>query len=326
LTIKGFRERLHDNLHAIGGILQTSRDQNTPMQNWKKNVRLLDAAASNENHDVTLELFHRLNRAIPEDQEVLSIPPDCLAREALQQMEMHAYSQLPIISNGTVIGMFTLRSFAKEVGAISLADWNSQKSAPGDLRVDECVESWSFARVQEDISQILDQVRVDGGVLIGSPEQLIAILTPDDLTRYLFEVANPFVLVSEIELAVRQLIVMTLDPTELEKIAQKCLISAYGEASRVPITVEEMTFDNYQKLITYGDAWEKFESVIHGSRTRASSKLKEIASIRNALFHFKRKISLEEHERLSEHRNWLLRKINQVSPVSSSSTGESTYE
>ena len=287
------------------------------MLNWKPNLRLLDEAAAAENDDLTLELFHRLNRAIPEDQEVIAVPPECHARDALEQMEQHGYSQLPIVSNGTVIGMFTLRSFAREVGAISLSEWNKQKNAPGDLRVDECFETWSFARVQEDISQILDQVRVDGGVLIGSPEKLIGILTPEDLTRYLFEVANPFVLVSEIELAIRQLIRMTLDDDELEDLARKCLKSAYDDPSLIPTTVEEMTFDNYEKLITYGDAWEKFEDVIHGSRTRMASKLKEIRLIRNDLLHFKRKISLEEHEKLSNHRNWLLIKISQANPVSS---------
>ena len=60
--------------------------------------------------------------------------------------------------------------------------------------------------------------------------------------------------------------------------------------------------------------------------TAMASKLREIRFIRNELFHFKRKISLEEHEKLSDHRNWLLIKISQANPVSSTAIEGATHE
>jgi hypothetical protein len=80
----------------------------------------------------------------------------------------------------------------------------------------------------------------------------------------------------------------------------------------VPTVLEEMTFDNYQVLVSHGDNWNFFEPVFGGNRTRTSGKLKEIGAIRNDLFHFKREITISDHEALANHRSWLLSKIKQA--------------
>jgi Transposase DDE domain group 1 len=54
------------------------------------------------------------------------------------------------------------------------------------------------------MSRAFDAMDRDNGILIGTPERLVGILTPMDFLRYLYQVANPFVLVSEIELALTQ--------------------------------------------------------------------------------------------------------------------------
>ena len=152
----------------------------------------------------------------------------------------------------------------------------------------------------------------DNGVLIGAPERLVGILTPMDFLRYLYRVASPFVMVSEIELALRALIRIALTEEQLVGFAKRSLSSAYGGEERVPASLEEMTFDNYQSLVSHGDTWKELEPVFGGTRTRASAKLKEVGAIRNDLFHFKREITLQDHETLSGHRNWLLSKIKQA--------------
>jgi len=43
------------------------------------------------------ELFHMVNRILPEDQVVLSVPPDTTAGDALKLMQEHGFSQLPDI-------------------------------------------------------------------------------------------------------------------------------------------------------------------------------------------------------------------------------------
>ena len=119
-------------------------------------------------------------------------------------------------------------------------------------------------------------------------------------------------MVSEIELALRALIRIAMSEEEIVAAAKYCLSSVYGGEERVPTSLADMTFDNYQSLISNRESWARFEHVLGGTRTRASGKLKEIAAIRNALFHFKREITLQDHQTLTDHRNWLLNKIKQA--------------
>jgi predicted transcriptional regulator len=276
------------------------------------NLRLLDHSSAVRELDLASELFHRINRIIPQDQVLLTVPPKCNVREAIGLMQEHGYSQLPVVDKGEVLGVFSFRSFAKEAARATVDDWIKEKCAPGDLTVDEFLEEFEFARVMEEMSRVFDAMDRDNGVLIGTPERLIAVLTPMDFLRYLYQVASPFVMVSEIELALRALIHFALSDQQIVTAAKKCLSGAYGNENQIPTTLEEMTFDNYQSLISFGDNWKQFEPVLGGTRTRASGKLKEIGTIRNDLFHFKREITMQEHQMLAGHRNWLLNKIKQA--------------
>ena len=64
------------------------------------NLRLLDRSAGARELDLASELFHRINRIIPQDQSLLTIPPDCRVRDAVALMRKHRYSQVPVVDNG----------------------------------------------------------------------------------------------------------------------------------------------------------------------------------------------------------------------------------
>jgi predicted transcriptional regulator len=276
------------------------------------NLRLLDRPAAARELDLASELFHRINRIIPVNQELLKVPPACLARDAIELMRKYGYSQVPVVEGGEVLGVFSYRSFAQGAATATLDGWNKEKRAPGDLPVDEFLEPFEFARVTEEMSRVFDAMDRDNGILIGTPENLIGVLTPMDFLRYLYHVASPFVMVSEIELALRALMGIALTAEQIAGIARRCLAAAYSGEDRVPTSLEEMTFDNYQVLVSHGDTWPLLEPVLGGTRIRASAKLKEVGALRNDLFHFKREITLRDHETLAQHRNWLLSKIKQA--------------
>ena len=94
--------------------------------------------------------------------------------------------------------------------------------------------------------------------------------------------------------------------------AKRCLSPAYGSENDVPTRLEDMTFDNYRLLIPNGENWPSLQPAFGVNRTRTSVKLREIGSIRNDLFHFRRPITLQDHEALGGHREWLLNKIKQA--------------
>lgn len=276
------------------------------------NLVVLERLSKNRELDLASELFHRINKIIPSDQSVMTIAPECLVRDAVELMQKNGYSQIPVVQRGEVLGVFSFRGFAKGTANTTLTDWTKQRAAPGDLRVDDFLEAFEFARVHEEMHRVFDAMDRDDGVLIGAPERLLGILTPMDFLRYLYQVASPFVLVSEIELALRALIQLAMNPEDMAMAARACLSAAYGSPDNVPTDLEEMTFENYRSLISHGENWKSFEGIFGGSRTRLSGKLKEIQGIRNAVFHFKREIRMPEHQTLSEHRDWLLSKVKQA--------------
>ncbi len=276
------------------------------------NLRVLDKSAATKELDLASELFHRINRVIPQNQVVLSVPPNCPVREAVSLMKKNGYSQVPVVKNDEVLGIFSFRSFAKGAASLTLEDCTKQRCAPGDLSVDEFMEQFEFARVTDEMVRVFDAMDRDNGVLIGSPDRLVGVLTPMDFLRYLYQVASPFVMVSEIELALRALIRAALSEEQIVVAAKRSLASGYGSEEKVPMTLEDMSFDNYRSMVAHGDNWVDLEPVFGGTRTRTSAKLKEIGAIRNDLFHFKREIIVLDHETLASHRNWLLNKIKQA--------------
>lgn len=259
-------------------------------------------------HDLKLvsDLFHQINRVLPEAQKLLTLPPDMPAREAVAMLHARSFSQAPVMEGGTVFGVFSFRSFARRAAKCQYEELARQKFAPGDFSVEECIEQFEYARVTSEMKNVFDAMERDNGVLVGGPERLLGILTPMDVLRYLYNVASPFVMVSEIELTLRALIRVVLSPEEIIVCAIRSLAQHYGSEDKVPKTLEAMTFDNYRLIVGRDETWPKFSPLLGANKNRVKAKLQQIGELRNDLFHFKREISLEDHEILSEHRNWLL--------------------
>lgn len=248
-----------------------------------------------------MHIFHRVNRVLPEDQEVLTIPPDMKAAAALALMCKHSYSQLPVVVGESVLGVFSYRSFAHEA-----AKMESGRSVDGDLTVEEFLEEPTYARVTDEFAALIEHLNREDAVLIGDPERLQGIVTALDVLRYLYRVASEFVLLEEIELALRALIRMALDERGLAECVSQSLSSLY-KRDQIPSQLEEMTFNDYLQVVSNGRNWARFEATFGGSRERVRARLKPVCELRNDVFHFKREISVSDHEKLCSCRDWLLR-------------------
>jgi hypothetical protein len=100
-----------------------------------------------------------------------------------------------------------------------------------------------------------------------------------------------------------------LDSEQIVLAAQSCLASVYGGNDKVPTVLEQMTFDNYQTLVSFEENWLKLEPVFGSTRVRVRAKLKEVGAIRNDIFHFRREITAYDRKTLVAHRAWLLSKV-----------------
>src|SRR5581483_10460607 len=76
---------------------------------------------------------------LPKSQEPLTVDEGTPAYDAIDRMIDTGYSQLPVIANGRVIGVFTWRSFGKRV-----TDLRRSVIKAVELPVRECMESARF--------------------------------------------------------------------------------------------------------------------------------------------------------------------------------------
>ncbi len=245
-------------------------------------------------------LFHRLNRVLPENQRITTIGSTASVNQALLMMKKSGFSQLPVVEGESVLGVFSYRSLA--LGILQLG---KVKSEIGDLPVEEFVEKLPYARVTDEFNAIFDWLDRNDAVLIGEPDRLQGIVTAIDVLRYLYGVASPFVLIAEIEISLRALISLAVDEALLVDCAKRTLASKYGE-NRIPLTLSHMEFNDYVQLLGHGDNWKYFAPVFGGMRETLRAKLEDIRDLRNDIFHFKREITWEDHERLAQHRDWTL--------------------
>lgn len=248
--------------------------------------------------------FHMVDRLL-EGQEPLTVPPGTPAREAIRIMRQSNRAQLPVVEGKTVLGLFTYRAFALEV--VKLAN---SKIDPVSLPVEEFLsdEEPAYARLTDEFSALVRTLDRREAVVVSGPTDLLAVLTPMDVLRYLHNVANAFVLLEEIEHALRKLIRAALPTSDALKKCVENALSAKYKPDKLPRQIEEMTFDDYVGLLRDGRNWASFEPIfINRDMTRA--KLESARDLRNVVFHFRRELSVDDHEQLSGCRNWLLLKI-----------------
>ena len=240
-------------------------------------------------------LFHMVNRLLPDKQVVMAVPPETSAATALALMRKHGFSQLPVVQGTTVLGLFTYRAFALEVARLA-----GTKADPTQLPVEEFLEHDhpSYARLTDEFRGLIDALDANDSIVVSSPDDLVAILTPMDVLRYLYSVANAFVLIEEIELGLRSLIRSAAPkPAVFDECVKNALSAKYKE-DELPKQLEDMTFDDYIALIRDGRNWRYFESVFGGTRDRAKGKLEPIRDLRNRVFHFRGDLSVDDHQEL----------------------------
>jgi predicted transcriptional regulator len=249
------------------------------------------------------ELFHRINRVLPDSQQVLTVPGEMLAAQALEIMRQHGFSQVPVVVGTEVLGVFSYRSFSETVLSIS-ASTGSSKVAWADLTVEECLEKAEFARVTDEFQSWFDTLDRQDVILVGEACRLQGIITAMDVLRYLYRVASPFVLVAEIELALRALIRLSVTDEKIAECAETSLASCYAP-ERLPRNLEEMTFHDYVQIIGDGRHWPLFEGVLKGNRERTRAKLEAMNDLRNNVFHL-HEVGVTDYEHLAALRDWML--------------------
>lgn len=268
-------------------------------------------ARKGPSHSVVDHEFFRVHRLIPDQQEVSVISIDTSVREALEIMKIRGFSQLPVVGRDPttgqkqVLGVFTFRSLAFNLHSVRRTDDPLNESVEG------FVEDLEFFRATQDVGDVLTSIKNDSAVLIGSEVELLAVTTAEDVIQFLWDTTRPFVLLQDIELALRALMQSVLTTEEDFDICVERTRLHGGQGGKQPRRLSDLTLGDLLAVLFNDQNYGRyFNSVFGKNRDLWAGRMSPIGLIRNKVFHFRDSVSVEELQQLVDVRRQLERKID----------------
>lgn len=200
---------------------------------------------------------------------LISVTRDTRLIEATTLMIYHDFSQLPII-NGTrtVEGVVSWKSIGR---AISLG-----KQC---LTVSDCKEDITTLNYDDSLFHSVKVVLEKEVVLVRQKDGTISgIVTATDIGQQFISMAEPFLLIEQIENHVRKLLDKKFDQSDLT------FDNTYQEKPKDVKSLSDLNFGQYVRLLENPQKFEKLKLNI--DRGLLTSKLEEVRKIRNDVMHF----------------------------------------
>jgi hypothetical protein len=258
--------------------------------------------------------FHDVGSIFPGETKICSVESQTTVREAISIMLENKYSQLPVIDGDEILGIFSLRTLAHQ---LMHCNSTSVKDFLTETPVSEVVDhQFPKITVKESLDNIIEQLENHEAILVNSPHGPQAIATSSDVLRYFVRVAKPFVLIQEIELALRNMVDICAPKNQLNECINRSIAKKYESQNRnPPETLSDMTFEEIRMIIVCSANWSLFEAHLGKNKDLVGTKLEIIRKIRNNVFHFKNDITWHDLENLISVRNWLLGKLRRLQPI-----------
>jgi predicted transcriptional regulator len=189
---------------------------------------------------------------------------------AVTLMLEHNYSQLPVMGNPEareVDGIFSWRSLCVQ-----------RASGRNPSRVQDAMESAEVVNHDDDLAHVVQRILLHDVVLVRAKDRKFqGILTILDIAAQFQALAEPFLLVGEIEKHVRRLIDGRFTHQQLKSIRQ------VDDGSTIA-TVADLTFGEYVRLVQSEENWLKLGLAI--DRAEFVRVLDRVREIRNDVMHF----------------------------------------
>jgi CBS domain-containing protein len=228
---------------------------------------------------------------------------------ALDVMIEHDFSQLPVIDlNRHPVGMITHEGILKGV--------RNFKAPLANLRVRDVMIRAALFNVEDDLFDLLEQLKLSNAVLIINPEKkLVGIVTSYDSTEYFRTRAENLMRVEDIETMLRDFILAAFTEKDGE-INHKKLTEALirispkdpvtGEKRR-DLTFDQLTLSQYISMLTDKQPRPFFETIFKIPIPSLSDLLNEVRVTRNMLAHFRGEITPQQSDQLRFCADWLAR-------------------
>jgi CBS domain-containing protein len=209
----------------------------------------------------------RISKLAAARNKPTSIKPTETIEQAVTLMLSSDFSQLPVMTS------------ARDVkGIISWSSIGSRLALGKSGRyVFELMDDHHEIRSDMSLFDAIPRIVQHQYVLIrGSDNRITGIVTATDLSSQFQQLAEPFLLLGQIENHVRRLIGDKFAPEELRSVAR------YSE--RVINDVADLTFGDYVRLLENEQRWKKLSLSI--DRQEFCTRLDRVREIRNDVMHF----------------------------------------
>ncbi len=234
---------------------------------------------------------YRISKLGAANNPPVSVAPNATLQEAVTIMLANDFSQLPVMTS--------------ERDVKGVVSWNSigTRLALGKngSRAHELMDPLQEIRADSSLFQAIPIIVQHQYVLIrGSDNRITGIVTASDLSLQFQQLAEPFILLGEIENHIRRIIG---DRFSIDELANA---SDPGDAERKVESVADLTFGEYIRLLEHPDRWARLNLSI--DRATFCKRLDRVRSIRNDVMHFDPDgIPPEDLERLRDFARFLQR-------------------
>lgn len=208
----------------------------------------------------------------------LGVSPDATIAEALTTMELHDYSQLVVYSGSqTVKGTVSFRSIAR-------GQLTGEASHVRDCFDDPAVPHVS---IDEPLLDVVAQFRSHDAVLVFRQDRSISgIVTPADIAAEFVAIAEPFLLIGEIERLLRWLILRRDVDLSL------ALRASGASESKEQLTPNDLTLGDLQRLVQHPEAWRELN--VGYDQKKVCAELDRVRLLRNEVMHFREPLTPDD--------------------------------
>lgn len=203
------------------------------------------------------------------NKPLVTVGQDDSVAKAVTKMLQFDYSQLPIMhGEREVKGMISWKSIA------------SRFAIGGESsKVQDCREDAQVVDANGTLFDAIPTIVKHGYVLVRSQHdrKITGIVTASDLSLQFQQLAEPFLLLREIELHIRQLLQYKVTAADFESLAS-------ADATPAPQSISDLSFGHYVRLLQRPQVWEKLALKI--DQASLTSQLEQVRVIRNDVMHF----------------------------------------
>jgi CBS domain-containing protein len=217
---------------------------------------------------------------------------------ALDLMIENDFSQLPVVDeNGILLGMVTYESILRAA--------RSFNTKPDQLLVRDAVMNAPFHYREDDLFDLLDELKASNAVVIVEPEGYVTgIVTAYDASGFLRNRTEDLMHIEDIEFIIKELIRKTY-AYEKEGLSPDRLQTEMVRPSKKPKAFEELNLGDYINLLMSRHIWKFCAPILNVEKEWLSELLVKIRQTRNDLAHFRSEISPRSRDELRYCANWL---------------------